>query len=690
MSSLHSPRKLLNAVAARANKAIRQLEFKYRLVSMSVTSLGDMEFVLGRRGDEEPIAVVTWSALPDREREPIPVQRFGGFLSARTGARGDDVQPAIATIQRTLSTLPEELAPVLRFAQSQAELPFDKKVSERLFGPAIAVGTTRWGNLVCVKMEQSFAPPAHLMVRFGNDDKSYDVQVLPAFAEGRDGSAPPFTVRPIAQDGGDVSVAHRAVAEFISFVVARRVPGTTVVKRLPSLEPEPAGQSSAMQRAPWDYGLAVGWQCFWHMNEVAEGHQVRRLLVGPHVEVLLGERECFTAHASFHGPDRSPFRFPGLRPWPATYHNRLLSTVLSEAHVITGADQEFARLLSSAHSRLGSEPGVVIVSDTCVSTLLGLDADKLSDSVTGGALAATEVGENIYVRNEQFVEKVLGRSRNKRRASEAGPTVNLVGFLPGPARRELVELLGLCGVEVAGCFLPDMDVQALDSFGNAGACIAMPGAHRRNVYEAVSHASGLPLHDPPGPYGIAGTMNWLEHVCELAGARDGAIERVATRAGLARQTVTGLAARCRGVRVLFVLNGGDVHLPDTPDVTLGIPVLTVLKEAGLPLQCVYIADVADTTSDFTLELRTRYGYEDVRIVKTQRELHQILATRPAQLVYSDLSFDDRVLRHGMNTFCLQEFEMGLDGAARTVKRLLRRGSNRFIGERMLLPEGASA
>ena len=677
MSAHHDLKQAVNVAARLVSRSLASKPVSLR--SVFIGGEGNIDFLLEQRQPRSVVSCLRWQRHRGSSPEEL-VAGFGGFVTASESFSGDKQDiGTVSAVAGALGQLPERVSDLLIFREPSHPSPqFDKRVTGLLFGPALAVDKTRWAGFRCAKIEQQFGPPS-VLVHFSADNAQVAVRVTLDKPELVEHGEFPLVVSSEVEDGHCTKEAGVALADFVSFLLARRVGLDQKFQFVPELEPERPASHWADRRNPWEYGASTGWNWFFHPDEVAEAHQVRRLLIGPHVEVLLGERECFTAHASFHGPDRGAFRFPGLRPWPATYHSRLLASTVSEAEVVTGAaTQTFVQLLDSAHQKAQEDGGVVIVSDTCVSTLLGADADVLMRNVSTSGISATEIGENIYLRNEQFLEQLLERARGTAPVPLDG-VVNLVGFQPGRARDELTAHLAALGVQVGLTFLPDMDVRGLPRLWSASCCVAAEGAHRPNVYDAVQRGSGLDLHVLPPPYTVKGTGRWLRAVCALAGIAD-VEEKIGELEHSAWSRMRG--RHSQPPPVLFVHNEATLPLLDDGSKMLGIPVLDLLGEAEFPISCAFVSESSKHAADVALTVQARHGYEQVWLPAGQQQLAKLLASRPAPLVYSDSNCDWRVLSHGMNTFCLQDFEMGFEGAFRTVSRLLRRAANRFIHERL--------
>jgi len=415
------------------------------------------------------------------------------------------------------------------------------------------------------------------------------------------------------------------------------------------------------------------------MDEINDLSEVRRVLVGPHAELVLGERECHNAHPCSYGPRLGAFDFPGLEPWPDLYKGRLLASLVTERQLVSGTGSLFDDMVLAA----GNTPGckALIVADTCVSSLLAEDPDLLSSSSQAeGAATAAESGENLLLRNEHFYEGLLaGRPHSPR--SKPTPAVNLVGFLPGRGREELVRLLEQCGIEVNAFFLPDIHLDHLHRFARADCNVFYPVAQRTSAYAAIERTTGLDSLDPPAPYGWRGTRRWLVEIAR----RFDLVERAETVTEQwlsdGRKELDLLHRVAAGNPLLLVASELDLEYLLDPSRTLGVPLLDAVEEMGFPLEILYYEDAqgqgGQTAGRRRRALMKRRPETHLVRFSDPEQFAALLAASNARLVYSDMRCDHRIHRAGKNTFSMRHLEMGFHGALRSGRRLLRRCANPY-------------
>jgi hypothetical protein len=106
----------------------------------------------------------------------------------------------------------------------------------------------------------------------------------------------------------------------------------------------------------------------------------------------------------------------------------------------------------------------------------------------------------------------------------------------------------------------------------------------------------------------------------------------------------------------FVVDANHVSRLADPALTWAIPVLKLLREMGFGVEVLCYGQAQKQAARFTS-------------FSTPEELASLLSEGSFQAVYSEYAYDSRLARAGKAQFSLEEFEMGLGGAARTVQKL---------------------
>ncbi len=680
----HRPDVLLNSLGKRLQQVLASEGWS--LGALTVCVGGDLRFfVLPRKGPQEGIEIRWDRAVTGGE----PVAGYGGAVVAMgSKQRPNDrvLSGLLHAVAATIVGLPVREFELLQFAPDRREmLPFDKQITSRLFGGWLAIGKTRWRGYECAGMSQEFNPP-RVILEFEKEGEKSTVELLPRLetspAHRRLGGGS-FEVLARNAAGDSDGIRPGSPGAYVGFLVARRLgPGVRVVEDPTLTSAEETGPEESRPK-PWEWGSERGWRRFIHMDEVMDLAEVRRVMLGPHAEVVLGERECHNPRPCSYGPRLEAFDYPALEPWPDLYSGRLLATMVSEKDLIAGPGTLFQDLLQAAPKVAGCR--AVVVADTCVSSLPAEDADLLSESVAAGsASAAIESGENLLLRNEHFYQGLLGDRKRGQVRPASSPAVNLVGFLPGPGREELVALLGQCGVRVNAFFLPDIHLTKLEDFASAHCNVLFPISQRQSAYQSIERACGLPGLFVPAPFGPQGTAEWLHRVARHVGRETMAEELLSNWKESNENRLQAASEAAAETPLAFVISDVDVALLTEPKETMGVDLLESARQLGFPVEILHFSSggrIPPKTKAWDRILDQRNPPE-VSVFGSGAELQSLLLAGKARLVFSDARCDFRVHNAGKNTFSLRHFEMGFEGALRMVATLHRRGRNPYFAKYM--------
>jgi hypothetical protein len=252
--------------------------------------------------------------------------------------------------------------------------------------------------------------------------------------------------------------------------------------------------------------------------------------------------------------------------------------------------------------------------------------------------------------------------------------INLVGFPEGPALQEIVALLRETGIEVNARVMPSLSIEAVRRYLSAEAQVLYPnGAYAKTYQEFFEH---LPIKTlrPEAPYGWEGTKAWVAEVARELGLNRGAQPALAKAARASAADWDATRRRVRGRGVAFVVDGFHMRRLTDPAQTWGVPLLRFLREMGLGVEILCFGEA-------------KKGGAGLRFFQTPEALDGLLREGRFDAVYSEYTYDSRLLRAGKAQFSLDCFEMGLVGAVRSLARLdgicrwpFARRYARFMGE----------
>ncbi len=347
---------------------------------------------------------------------------------------------------------------------------------------------------------------------------------------------------------------------------------------------------------------------------------------------------------------RFPWRLHGTRKDREEGADQYLTNI-RDYELIAGSNESLDAALTTVLESGAQAPVVIDIS--CTPVIAGEDwqgtvnrfADRYPGTVVSSAVGGTDLTEAMV----EAGGKALGKVDWKQ--SKRG--LNLVGFPRTVSTDECVALLERAGVKLRERLVPELSLQALEQYGSAAGQLLWPQSEYGPIYDELFVELPLPTEFVPPPFGIKGVASMVRQAARLAG-EDGeeAMARLEADFAAAENALAPLAHRASKCRIGIALTARQANLLDAPETMCGVPIIGFLE--GLGFQVEVLHDSQDTG-----------------------RLSWWLGSG-LSLVYSDLSTDRRLQAAGLPHFALSDLEAGLDGAVRTVRRLLRLANARFF------------
>jgi hypothetical protein len=134
-----------------------------------------------------------------------------------------------------------------------------------------------------------------------------------------------------------------------------------------------------------------------------------------------------------------------------------------------------------------------------------------------------------------------------------------------------------------------------------------------------------------------------------------------------------LVKEAKKYRLGFVADALQMELLMKPEIFTVIPLLRVVEEMGFGIDLLIYDDSEGSSGVNFPGIRNILRYpEALRIRKfdSVESLHALLRDDSTHAVFSNVFFDKRLTRNGTGQFSFSTFEMGLQGAVRTMERLV--------------------
>ncbi|MEK7232765.1 MAG: nitrogenase component 1 [Elusimicrobiota bacterium] len=469
-------------------------------------------------------------------------------------------------------------------------------------------------------------------------------------------------------------------------------PVETCVKDTPASAPLPArapghphelAKAAGAAAAPpytrwmtWTWGVEDQWRQFFANPEI-ELNSAKPLLRGT-AFVVQKELECFFVEA------RSDDGTAGFinHPWPNHCSNvlplpfelrrlnsRQIVSDIKDGEIIMGG----GRKLEAAMTGLAADPGktaLAVFLTSCPAVVIGDDNEAIIERFRLRSKIPTLFPDRDADQHTDLLSDLFALAGKKAPPARRGrgPRLNLVGFPRDRALGELTAWLGALGIEVNACLLPEFDQDSIARYADADLQVIRP----YHAYEGLTTDLFGKLPIPPlvlePPYGMQGTRRWLGEIAQFFDLTKRFDELWAAKYEPRRPRWEALklqaGRRCLG----FVCDATRLAQLRDCRWSAGIPLLSTLREMGFGLHWLLWCGCSGAQPHPSAG--DRREMETIRRFHSPTELETLLRERPIDAVYSDIFFDTRLTRAGKSQFSLPFFEPGVEGAVRSLERLL--------------------
>ncbi|MBM4388398.1 MAG: hypothetical protein FJ088_11705, partial [Deltaproteobacteria bacterium] len=407
------------------------------------------------------------------------------------------------------------------------------------------------------------------------------------------------------------------------------------------------------------------------------------------------EKINFVAHASRECTYAATFLTKSLKsgtsPWKAVHFfksiefDNVFFTDINDSTIIGGGEERLEEALGSARDASPERETVVI--GNCDYYMIGDNIGSVCRRcapASGGKITHLnpplpgfhEVNSSNWWRD--FLNSVDF-------SGEKGDySVNLAGFgsYDDPGVMELTFLLNRVGIEVKSVILPNISPAARDNFGKAGITVLFPWHPVIETLARPLGEKGMRTISPAAPYGIKGTIEWLNTVkkatAEAAGGES--FRRLTDSAEpvsddllkeLAGEFAPGFCERresAKGINIGLVCDAGTVGELLSPGFFFGFDPRGFFNELGFGLKIFVPPEIRSRG----LPENSKRLFPDVDVVcfddgDSYRELFH---EHDARIVYCDVCGGRTVKEAGAVPFGVDSLEIGLSGAMSTLRKLL--------------------
>lgn len=395
---------------------------------------------------------------------------------------------------------------------------------------------------------------------------------------------------------------------------------------------------------------------------------------GPSLYLMHGDLECrfITPHAGIRLPRF--FNYPWALAAEGNFGEGSEATDLDDLDVIQGGQEKLVRTLRRSIERIGDR-GPILVNSTCVPIVIGDDVDGIIAAHQGECVHGiyhvgprTTQPVDIFM---QYVEDEKVRALKDRKRVPG--SVALVGFRDVPARDEIVALLAVAEIPVTGCVLPGVSPERMRRALQAEVLVFNPSVVHSPLYRRVFGDVDAVRVEPAGPWGFRLSKEWFLMVAEAVGRR-AEMERVLCAWDeRSRERLDTWRKRAQNAALGFVIDPVSVARLYDPLSVTGLPIVPVVHEFGFEVRvALYSGEKAAFLKASDALHKALSGCERIVVTpfETPEELDAFLRDPSLRAVFTEFFYDHRLSRRGKGQFSAREFEMGLEGAVRSLERLV--------------------
>ena len=442
------------------------------------------------------------------------------------------------------------------------------------------------------------------------------------------------------------------------------------------VEMVPAGDSTSALRVPIAAGpinlLEAGWRNFFADQdyEVLLGYP--ELKMDKTIYARYSDRECLYSWSGNDPRKYSFFAYPVRVPsdsFGATVFRTGIVMELEERDMVLGAVEKADALVESvAKASAGSDADYVVYNHFCTSIVMGEDSGSITrriEEASGLKAVCWSHGDRDQLNNFGEHFKELFARPGYWDVAPARNAVNLFHFPTDYREAELVPMLAEMGVEANTRLFPDVEFPAMERIPRAAVHVFGAATSYQSRLPELLAGGRRPVLTVRAPYGIEDTGECLKAIAKAAG-RERAFEEVwRKKLAALKPEWEALTAQARGFRLAFVVSETTLPLLWELRHGQGAPMMRMIEEMGFGVDILY-HDPHDDGPEVPKDSRCAR----LTTFRTPDELTKALREGEFRAVYSDIFFDWRVSSAGKARFSSKDFEMGLDGALRSLRRLL--------------------
>jgi nitrogenase iron protein NifH len=388
-----------------------------------------------------------------------------------------------------------------------------------------------------------------------------------------------------------------------------------------------------------------------------------------------GDLECKFSHYEDGGSTTYFFNYPWLpskiiKMQPGSMGDNLI-TDIKEDELIKGTDKKLGELQKDVIAN-SKKDNYINIKSMCTPTVIGDDIGKTINRCRQQADCPVIYLNPRISEEDDFISFVLRkidltRQGNRKKCGER--RVNLLGFDKKYREQELIPLLAKAGIKVNICVLPDIDLKNLRNFANADVNICYKGFYLQEAVQKWFGDFSVPFLEVPAPYGVKGSYNCFLQIGSFF-KRD--ISSLQKRwDDFFQEQINGINAlkeKANRHKLGFIIDKKQKKYFRKLDLWGGVNILEYIEDLGFKVTFfIYLSQ------DYMMKFNNKKLQEQKRRIyffSDPYTMFNLIGQKDCSAIYSDFSYDQRLIKGGVNQFSLRNFKMGVEGARETLEELL--------------------
>jgi hypothetical protein len=432
------------------------------------------------------------------------------------------------------------------------------------------------------------------------------------------------------------------------------------------------------------WGHDERWRLFFAHSEIKRGRDSVMQIDLPWVSIEHGEHECQHVGVGdfVNYPWKSPWRSKRKEHEGQDTQKRgeqqlqgHYVTTLDDMDIIDGGVGKIKKLLNILQNE-SVKPEIVSINCTCTPMMIGDDLDSLIEeqrAETDYTILYKDQKQNVspYGRH---IDTMVERLKASEPAEKNDSAVNLVGFWDGAALDEITRQLEDLGVCVNTQTVPRMNLEMMDRYKVAKVQVICENDEWRQMYDYITGHLDLETLRVIAPFGIDFTRKFFESILGSLGKDDALVAFNGTVNRIIEERWEPLTRIAETLGVGIVLDSIQLNRIKNPADMFSVPIIQLLEEMGFTLHFAYFETNEQSDDELKTQFQdivkrpdkhcyTRFGAEE--------ELDSWFRADGFQTVFSDYTYDSRIISRGKTPISANTFEMGIMGAVRTLERVIR-------------------